>query len=261
MNEINIISAIFTAFLVGFLGSGHCVGMCGGIAAGLGSLPVQDQDKHGSQGKPRFTSAFLFNLGRILTYTLLGLFAAWILGGAGEMLNIPRWSMILRLLTAIMIFLIGLQFIFNWHVLGVIEKGGARLWKYVLPLAIRANSMPGGLGRLLVGLCWGFLPCGLVYSVLLTASAAGTPVAGAVVMFAFGIGTLPSMVGMGLAAPVLMSLLNDRWARRLIGVAMILLAVLSVSLMAIKMQGTGEGHSMQQHGVLTNVIAMNARLG
>lgn len=251
MNTLIDISALLTAFLVGLLGSGHCFGMCGGIAAGLGTLPVHGED--GEQTQPRFSSALLFNFGRIVSYTLLGLLSAWILGGAGEMLSIPKWSMILRLVTALMIFLIGLQFLFNWQTLAIIERGGAKIWNRVLPLAVRAAKMPGGSGRLAVGLCWGLLPCGLVYSVLLTASAAPEPLAGGIIMFAFGVGTLPSMLGMGLAAPALAALLNDRWTRRLMGAALVLLAVLSVSLMVIKMQGSTGEHSMQHHGLLETV--------
>jgi len=92
-------------------------------------------------------------------------------------------------------------------------------------------------------LCWGLLPCGLVYSVLLTASAAGSAVSGALVMLAFGLGTLPSMLGMSLAAPTLAAMLNDKWTKKLMGAALVLLAVLSVSLMVVRMQGK----EMHQH--------------
>lgn len=235
-------SALITAFFVGLLGSGHCFGMCGGIAAGLGSIPGGSGAN--TTGKPSAVSATLFNLGRILGYAVLGLISAWLLAQLGNVLNIPKWSMILRLLTALMIFLIGLQYLFSWNTLGWIERAGSRVWKFILPLAVRASALPGGTGRLLLGLCWGFLPCGLVYSVLLTASAAGSPLAGASVMLAFGLGTLPSMLGISLAAPALAALLNDSWARKLMGVALILLAVLSVSLMYVRMQSQQGHHHM-----------------
>jgi len=245
MNAIFDVSVLVTAFFVGLLGSGHCFGMCGGIAAGLGSLPVHKDT--GDEDKPQVTSAVLFNLGRIVTYACLGMASAWILAGAGKMLNVPQWSMILRLLTALMIFLIGLQFLFNWQTLAVIERGGAKVWRFVMPLAVRASTMPGGTGRLLLGLCWGLLPCGLVYSVLLTASAAGNPISGALVMLAFGIGTFPAMFGMSVAAPALAALLSDRWTKKLMGAALIFLAVLSVTLMVVKMQGSGGDRSMHGH--------------
>ena len=234
------ISALITAFFVGLLGSGHCFGMCGGIAAGLGSLPGSVTDR--SQAKPSPISALLFNLGRILSYAILGVISAWILAGVGTALNVPKWSMLLRFATAVMIFLIGVQFLFNWQTLAFIERAGAKVWKRILPVAVRAGSLPGGSGRLLLGLCWGFLPCGLVYSVLLTASASGSAISGAGVMLAFGLGTIPSMLGMSLAAPALAAMLSDRWTRKLMGVAMILLAVLSVTLMVMRMQGQGARH-------------------
>lgn len=242
------LTALFTAFFVGLLGSGHCFGMCGGLAAGLGSLPVAGETT--SDAKPRAVSAFLFNIGRIISYACLGLISAWILASLGHALNVPKWSMILRFVTALMIFLIGVQFLFNWQTLAGVERLGAKVWKLILPLAVKASSMPGGTGRLLLGLCWGLLPCGLVYSVLLTASAAGSPVSGAAVMLAFGLGTLPSMLGMSLAAPALAALLSDQWTKKLMGAALIMLAVLSVSLMVVKMQSQGghKHHSSMESG-------------
>lgn len=252
MNAVFDISTLLTAFFIGLLGSGHCFGMCGGIAAGLGSLPVGDPSQISK--KPPATSALLFNLGRVVSYAGLGLISAWILTSVGTVLNVPQWGMILRLLTALMIFLIGLQFLFNWQTLAGIERAGAKVWKYVLPVAVKASSLPGGTGRLLLGLCWGLLPCGLVYSVLLTASAAGSPVSGALVMFAFGAGTLPSMLGMSLAAPALAALLSDKWTRKLMGAALVLLAVLSVALMVTRLQGPS------QHQHHTFVEPMTASL-
>jgi sulfite exporter TauE/SafE len=248
-------SALITAFFVGLLGSGHCFGMCGGIAAGLGSLPMANAPQN--VAKPRASSALLFNTGRVLSYAFLGLISAWLLGGLGKALNVPQWSMILRLLTALMIFLIGLQYLFNWNTLAVIERAGSKLWKFVLPIAVRASSLPGGSGRLALGLCWGLLPCGLVYSVLLTASAAGSPVSGATVMLAFGLGTLPSMLGISLAAPTLAALLSDNWTRKLMGAALVLLAVLSVTLMFVRMQGAqGHHHEMSVMGDLFSFLSV-----
>ena len=235
MSQLVDYSALFTAFFAGILGSGHCFGMCGGIAAGLGRLPGKNTHQD-NRGRAQAISALLFNLGRILSYAALGLISAWILMQAGQVLNVPKWSMVLRLLTAVMILMIGLQFLFNWQILGFIERAGARVWKLVLPLAVHASSLPGGSGRLLLGLCWGLLPCGLVYSILLTAAAAGSALSGALVMFAFGLGTLPSMLGMSLAAPALAALLSDQWTRKLMGTAMILLAILSLSLILIHSQ-------------------------
>lgn len=238
MTAVLDMTVLMTALLAGLLGSGHCFGMCGGIAVGLGNLPRQG-----------FMSALVFNLGRLSSYALLGAISAWLLGAAGGALDVPQWGFILRLLTAVMILLIGLQFLFGWQFLGAIERVGARVWKKVLPLAVKASAMPGGSGRLLLGLCWGLLPCGLVYSVLLTASSTGSAVTGAIVMLAFGVGTLPSMLGMSLAAPALSRVLADKWTRKLMGAALVLLAILSVLLLVVHRQA-GHQHTQQQqeHG-------------
>ncbi len=225
------IAALFTAFFAGLLGSGHCFGMCGGIAAGLGTIAAVDNGAATPVTRSRVSSGLLFNTGRVTSYMLLGMLSAWLAAGAGHTLAIPHWARFLRFLTALMIFAIGLRFLFNLHLLGFIEKTGAKAWKAVQPWAARASRQSGARGRFLLGLCWGLLPCGLVYSILATAAATGRPATGAVTMLFFGMGTLPSMLGMSLASPALGALLSDRWTRKLGGLAMVLLAIYSVALM------------------------------
>jgi sulfite exporter TauE/SafE len=211
-------AVLSTAFLAGLLGSGHCFGMCGGIAAGLGAM---------SKGRA-FVPALQFNLARLFSYAILGLVAAAVLGGAAGLMPIARW---LRLLTAVMIFLIGLKFLFNFHGIEFIERGGAGLWKKVMPLALKAGNRQDGMGRVLLGLCWGLIPCGLVYTVLLTAASTANVLGGATTMLAFGLGTLPAMLGLTAAAPALSSFLEDRTVRRVIGFALVVLAIWTVAMM------------------------------
>jgi sulfite exporter TauE/SafE len=205
-------AVLSTAFLAGLLGSGHCFGMCGGIAAGLGAM---------SWGRA-VVPALQFNLARLLSYAVLGLIAATVLSGVSNLVPIGRW---LRMLTAVMILLIGLKFLFNFRGIEFIERGGAGLWKKIMPFAMKAGNRQDGLGRLLLGFCWGFIPCGLVYTVLMTAASTANPVSGSVTMLAFGAGTLPAMLGLTAAAPALSTFLEDRTVRRLIGFALVVLAV------------------------------------
>jgi sulfite exporter TauE/SafE len=207
-----------TAFLAGLLGSGHCFGMCGGIAAGLGAL---------SPGRT-IVPALQFNLARLISYGLLGAIAATVLSGVTGLVPIGRW---LRILTAVMIFLIGLKFLFGFGGLGFIERGGAGLWKKVMPLAMKAGGRNDWIGRWLLGICWGLVPCGLVYSILVTAASTADPVSGTVTMLAFGVGTLPSMLGLTVAAPALASFLADRTVRRVIGFALVVLALWTLVMM------------------------------
>lgn len=223
-------AVLSTAFLAGLLGSGHCFGMCGGIAAGLGAM---------SQGRA-VVPALQFNLARLASYAILGLLAATVLSGVSGLVPIGRW---LRILTAIMILLIGLKFLFNFSGIEFIERGGAGLWKKILPFAMKAGSRQDAMGRLLLGVCWGFIPCGLVYSVLMTAASTANPLGGALTMLAFGVGTLPAMLGLTAAAPALASFLEDRTVRRLIGFALVVLAIWTILMMWGSMTQSAMNHA------------------
>jgi sulfite exporter TauE/SafE len=206
------------AFLAGLLGSGHCFGMCGGIAGSLGAVSGLGANR--SLAMP----AVQFNAGRLLGYALLGAVAAGIFGTAGEIMALKPLGKWLRGITALMVMLIGLRFLLDWRGLDAIERGGAGLWRRIMPLAVRISQRHDWIGRLGLGLCWGFLPCGLVYTVLMTATATGTAWAGATTMLAFGLGTLPSMLGLTLATPALSSFLADRAVRRIVGFSLVVLA-------------------------------------
>jgi sulfite exporter TauE/SafE len=222
------------AFLTGLLGSGHCFGMCGGIAGSLGALS-------GRGDRALALPALQFNLGRILSYALLGALAGGILGAAGEIVALKPLGKWLRGITAAMVLLIGLRFLLDWRGLDTIEKGGAGLWRRIVPIAARVSQRHDWVGRLGLGLCWGFLPCGLVYTVLVTAASTGSTVAGASTMFAFGLGTLPSMLGLTLAAPALSVFLGDRFVRRIVGFSLLVLAGWMIMTLLASM-GAGHHH-------------------
>ena len=235
MNSVEVLPVLITGFLGGLLGSGHCFGMCGGIAGTFGALAGS------ATPRSRLLPGFLFNIGRIISYMLLGAFAAWVLGGAGQMLQVPNWAKILRLLTAAMIFLIGLRFLFDFRILDRIEKAGSGLWRFVQPTAVKLSARPGFGPRLLLGVCWGFLPCGLVYSFVLTAATTGQATAAAVVMLAFGLGTLPSMLGVTWMSPVLGSMMKDPVVRRIVGLSLVALAIWTVLMMGPGLFGARHG--------------------
>lgn len=232
MNWPELIPVLSTALFAGLLGSGHCFGMCGGIAGGLGAMSASQRRSE------IWTSALLFNFGRVITYCLLGGVLAVLAGGAGTAFQVPGWGKWLRVATSILIGLIGLRYLLGWNALAVIEQAGAGLWRRVSPLAMKAAARPGPAGRLMLGMSWGFLPCGLVYTLLLTAASMGQWLTGALVMLAFGVGTLPSMLGLTVAAPSLATFLSDQWTRRLIGLSMVVLALWSV----LVLSGFGGGH-------------------
>lgn len=220
--------ALVTAFLAGLLGSGHCFAMCGAIAA----TPALTRPDNAA----RWAVPLVFNGGRLVSYAILGAVVALLAAAPGSSSGLaPSWGQALRLLTAILILLIGLQFLFGWNLLGPLERLGGRLWARVRPLTARTAQFGPLTGRWLLGLCWGLLPCGLVYSILFLAASSGHALSGALVMLAFGVGTLPSMLGMGWAGESISLFVRDRFVRRFIGAGLVLLAAWAM-LSALSMQ-------------------------
>ncbi|MCF6264337.1 MAG: sulfite exporter TauE/SafE family protein [Xanthomonadales bacterium] len=222
---MTLITTMFAVFMVGLLGSAHCFGMCGGIAAAMGAGSIEP----GASKWQAFRKALIFNLGRIGSYAMLGGIVGALMGSVGLIVEFKQWGISLRLLTAMMIFLIGLQYLTNKSYLGWLERGGGRLWqKMGRIMGVTANSNQAknpNWKALRTGLIWGWLPCGLVYTVLLTAAASGSALPAALIMLAFGIGTLPALTSITVAGPLLSQLRSSLQARRAIGLAMMLFAI------------------------------------
>jgi len=181
-----------TLFLAGLLGSTHCLAMCGGIAAALGTAHAAPK---------RQLRLLLYQFGRIASYGTAGALAG-VAGAAGMGWATTRWNDALRLATAAIVILLGLRIAFGpsrgnrW--LALPERLGASLWR-MLALHTRISVREGSLRALLLGLIWGWLPCGLVYSAVLAAAVSGGAAAGATDMLVFGLGTLPAMLGVSVA--------------------------------------------------------------
>jgi sulfite exporter TauE/SafE len=114
-----------------------------------------------------------------------------------------------------------------------------------MPFALKAGNRQDGMGRVLLGLCWGLIPCGLVYTVLMTAASTANALGGAMTMLAFGLGTLPAMLGLTAAAPALSAFLEDRTVRRVIGFALVVLAIWTVAMMWGAMSQGATSHAHQ----------------
>jgi uncharacterized protein len=200
---------LFSAFLVGLLGGGHCVGMCGGIVGAVSmSLPGQS---------PHFGYQLAYNSGRIASYTTAGVLAG-LLGSSGFFLNhVLPVEKILYLLANLMLVALGLYLAGLWQGVLVLERAGGALWRRLQPLSKRFIPVRSLSRAFALGLLWGWLPCGLVYSVLVAALATGAATQGGLLMLAFGLGTLPTLLAMGLAAARLKALLQKLWVRRASG--------------------------------------------
>jgi sulfite exporter TauE/SafE len=180
-------SGFLVIFLVGLLGAPHCAGMCGGIVA---ALAVQTPG-----GRPAFVIHLAYNVGRIASYGVAGLLAGALGAMVGNLLPLQRG---LYLLASLMLVAMGLYLLGATRVLAFAERAGNRLWVLVQPATARFLPVRGPAQAFPLGLLWGWLPCGLVYGVLVTAMASGSAWRGAATMLAFGLGTLPNLLLAGL---------------------------------------------------------------
>ena len=226
------------AFVTGLLGSAHCLGMCGGIS---GLFAVNASAASLRRDLPM---AITYNVGRVLSYILLGVAVALL--GQSLVDTIPRVAAPVRLLSGLLIVLVGLQVAFNWRALAPIEKAGAGLWRRIAPAAqglLPVTSAPRALG---LGILWGWLPCGLVYSVLLLAATTANAVTGGLVMLAFGLGTMPAMIATGLSASKLSATMSRH--RRGAGLLIVLLGLATLAMPVMKLVATsGSGQHGHQH--------------
>lgn len=181
-------NSFIALFIVGLLGAGHCAGMCGGI---VGALSLQ-----GPQGGGVPVAVhFAYNLGRIASYVAAGLVAGALGQAAGDLMALQHG---LYLFASLMLVALGLYLLGMTQSLAWLERAGQGVWKRIQPLTARFLPVRGVAQALPLGLLWGWLPCGLVYSALTTALAAGSAGKGALLMLAFGLGTLPNLLLAGL---------------------------------------------------------------
>jgi sulfite exporter TauE/SafE len=204
-------SSYLALFLVGLLGGTHCVGMCGGIVSAL-SLGVG----------PRPSLHLAYNAGRIFSYALAGLLAG-ALGSASLILSgqLPV-RLVLYVLANLMLVAMGLYLMGVTQALAFSERAGQRLWRRLQPLSRRFLPVRSVAQAFILGLLWGWLPCGLVYSALVTALSSGSALNGAGLMLAFGLGTLPNLLLAGLLAVRLKELTSRALVRFISGLMVLL---------------------------------------
>jgi sulfite exporter TauE/SafE len=241
---------LLPVFVVGLLGSVHCAGMCGGIVGALSAAPSAGRPVPvpvrvpSSATRPALVNVLAYNLGRIGSYMLAGALAGGIGQGAGALARLPALQAGGYWMANLMLAMLGLYLMDAWRGLARLEQGGQLLWRRVAPLLRRVLPGAGphhaaGAGRMLAaGVLWGWLPCGMVYSVLATAMLTGSAFAGALVMLAFGLGTLPMLLGLGLLGARLRAQLGVRGVRLACGAL-----VLGFGLLGLARAAGGLPHS------------------
>lgn len=207
MSEISFLAA----FAIGLAGGAHCIGMCGGITLALQSaVPA---------GKSSYSYTLAYHFGRIFSYSIAGAIAGT-LGNIATHANALGFS-ILTALSAALLILLGC-YIGQWY-MGIthLEKLGGILWRRIQPLAKRFIPFKTPLHSAAYGAVWGFLPCGLIYSTLSWALTTGSSINGALVMLAFGLGTLPAMLAVSFGASSIAAIFRHNIARQVIAISLV----------------------------------------
>ena len=242
---------LFSAFIIGLLGSGHCLAMCGGITTMLtsaidnqansththsknnikesthGNIPVQvlPANTGCSAHTFRLNLIIFYHIGRIASYCLIGAIVGFTSSIAAKNIGLPLIG--LRLVAAIFLILLGL-YIGKWLLwLNRVESLGKGLWRYLSPMAKYVIPVNSRKKALALGALWGWLPCGLVYSTLTWALASGNVVTGAAIMLFFGLGTLPALVGLSLGINSIKTILTNGYFRKVMAISLIAYGIYS----------------------------------
>lgn len=201
------LTALGAIFLVGLFGGPHCAGMCGGIVAALSGsrtgsarVPVPVRAALAAtrvQAGLPWPHLIALNGGRICVYVLIGALAGWAGSLAVFVKGVLPLQFVMYIAAQCMLIALGLYLLGVPRYIAPLERAGARLWNLLRPVAGRLVPVQSSARAFALGLLWGWMPCGLVYSVLATALLAGDAAGGASVMLAFGLGTLPNLLFAG----------------------------------------------------------------
>jgi len=193
------LTALLPVFVTGLAGSVHCAGMCGGIVSALSAsqpgrvIPIAAAVLPGQALR-----VATYNAGRIASYMVLGALMGGVAGSLAQITQLAQLQTVFYWLANLMLVALGLHLIEAWSGLLLLEAKGRVLWGHLSPLLkplVPMDTLPKAFA---LGALWGCLPCGMIYSLLLTALLSGSAAGGAAVMFAFGLGTLPMLFGLGL---------------------------------------------------------------
>ena len=185
-------SLVYMAFITGLLGTGHCIGMCGGLVSALSLSDV------GQKGGWLFH--LLYNTGRIVTYTFIGAVVGWLGSALAYTDQFRTVTRTLLLCSDLFVILVGLGTagMFAWLNVAKLDFPG--------PMRLMATAvsglrrLPPALAALPLGLLFGFIPCGYLYAVAITAAQSTSVITGALMLLAFGLGTAPALFLFGSTA-------------------------------------------------------------
>lgn len=231
--------SLLPIFMIGLLGSVHCVGMCGGIVGAFSAAPVRRfpvavvtqsgaATGAGAGALDAAVRVVSYNAGRIASYAVAGAIAGGVASGARTLTGISTLQLGGYWLANLMLVALGLYLMDAWRGLALLEAAGQGIWQRLKPLTRHLLPLDHPLKMLALGSLWGWLPCGMVYSVLLTAMMTGSALSGASVMLAFGLGTLPTLLAMGMAGAKLRGWMQRRPVRLASGLVVLAFGLLGL---------------------------------
>lgn len=229
MNDLFNNSQYFVAFITGLLGGVHCFGMCGGIvgALTLGSSDLNQQNKQ-IKSHSKLVILLGYNVGRISGYVVSGLIVAGLSATLVDLTGIDDLKKILSIVASLFMIALGLYLAGLWRGLAKIEIVGSILWKRIQPFTKHFMPVRTLQQAIPLGFLWGWLPCGLVYTALTWTLSAGSAIEGGLIMLAFGVGTLPNLLAMGVLAERLSAWVRNPTVRLISGLLVVGLGVLTL---------------------------------
>jgi len=217
-NTAEVIS-LSAALIAGVAGSAHCFAMCGSLAGAFGMRARAI----GTDSRGAFGNALSYHVGRLSGYTVAGVICGLLGATLQAVLDLARIGSWLRIASGVLLLLVALRMLSPWNPLRWLETLGAKFWRSLQPLTQKTGALNGRAQALALGFLWGWLPCGLVYSMLLFAALSGNAWHGGAILLAFGLGTLPAMLTSTVLASHVQRLLSNRWPRFASGILLLLL--------------------------------------
>lgn len=219
-------SAVLGAYVAGVVGGMHCIAMCGGFAAAVAPLPASAPLQ---PARKLAAGALASNIGRVATYTLVGA----LVGGIGNGLFIAAdWLPVQRALYVIanlMLIAVAVTLVAQREPLRWLQGWMGPAFVAIAPVFARVARRDAIGARLALGMLWGLVPCAMIYSVLPLALFAGDAAQGALVMLAFGLGTLPNLLAAGWLVARVRTCLDAIHARAIAAVVLASFAIVGIA--------------------------------
>ena len=219
-------SQYLVAFVTGLLGGVHCFGMCGGIVGAL-TLNTSPQAQKSKQSSVLIITIG-YNIGRIAGYIVAGAIVGFLGSTLVDLTGIQTAKQMLSIIASAFMIALGLYLAGIWNGISKLEHIGGHLWKRIQPFTKQFMPVSGFKQAVPLGFLWGWLPCGLVYTALIWTLSSGGALQGALIMLAFGLGTLPNLLAMGIIATRLAKWVRNPSIRLVAGLLVVSMGILTL---------------------------------